>query len=58
MLTEHRYTIVMGLAKGCDTAATKGTLSAGGKVFGVVAFGLKALPTDTKVVTLLSRMDL
>ena len=48
MLAEHGYTIVTGLAKSCDTAATKGALSADGNVIGVVAFGLKALPTDTE----------
>ena len=44
MLAEHGYTVITGLAEGCDTAATKGALSAEGNVIGVVAFGLKALP--------------
>ena len=48
MLAEHGYTIVTGLAEGCDAAASEGALSAGGDVIGVVPFGLKALPTDTK----------
>ena len=48
MLAEHGYTIVTGLAEGCDAAASEGVLSAGGDVIGVVPFGLKALPTDTK----------
>ena len=48
MLSEHGYTIVTGLAEGCDAAASEGALSAGGDVIGVVPFGLKALPTDTK----------
>ena len=32
MLAKHGYTIVNGLARGCDTAATKGALSVGDKI--------------------------
>ena len=48
MLAEHGYTIVNGLAEGCDTAATEGALSADGSVIGVVPRGLKALQRPTK----------
>ena len=48
MLAEHGYTIVTGLAEGCDEVAVEGALSAGGNVIGVVPRGLKALPTHTK----------
>ena len=43
LLAEHGYTVVTGLAEGCDEAATDGALSAGGTVVGVVACGLKAI---------------
>ena len=48
MLTQHGYTIVTGLARGCDTFATEGTLSADGNVIGVVPRGLKSLQGHTK----------
>ena len=48
MLAQHGYTIVDGLAQGCDTAATEGALSVGGKVIGVVPRGLKSLQGHTK----------
>ena len=48
MLAQHGYTIVTGLAHGCDTAATDGALSAGGRVIGVVPRGLKSLQGHTK----------
>ena len=48
MLAQHGYTIVTGLAQGCDTAATDGALSADGKVIGVVPRGLKSLQGHTK----------
>ena len=48
MLTQHGYTIVDGLAEGCDTAATEGALSGGGNVIGVVPRGLKFLRGHTK----------
>ena len=48
MLAQHGYTIVTGLAHGCDTAATEGALSAGGRVIGVVPRGLKSLQGHTK----------
>ena len=48
MLAQHGYTIVDGLARGCDTAATEGALSVGGKVIGVVPRGLKSLQGYTK----------
>ena len=48
MLAKHGYTIVDGLAHGCDTAATEGALSAGGRVIGVVPRGLKSLQGHTK----------
>ena len=48
MLAQHGYTIVTGLAKGCDAAAVEGALSAGGKVIGVVPIGLKSLRDLTR----------
>ena len=48
MLAQHGYTIVTGLAQGCDAAAVEGALSAGGKVIGVVPWGLKSLREPTK----------
>ena len=38
----------LDLPDGCDTAATEGALSAGGKVIGVVPRGLKSLRGHTK----------
>ena len=48
MLAEHGYTVVVGLAQGCDTAAAEGALSADGTVIGVVPRGLKSLQGHTK----------
>ena len=48
MLAEHGYTIVTGLSQGCDTAATDGALSVGGKVIGVVPGGFKSLHGQEK----------
>lgn len=48
MLAQHGYTIVVGLAQGCDTAAAEGALSGGGTVIGVVPRGLKSLQGHTK----------
>ena len=48
MLAQHGYTIVDGLAQGCDTAATEGALSVDGNVIGVVPRGLKSLQGHTK----------
>ena len=48
MLAEHEYTVVTGLAEGCDAAATDGALSAGGNVVGVVPCGLKALRSQLR----------
>ena len=48
MLAQHGYTIVTGLAQGCDTAATEGALSADSRVIGVVPRGLKSLQGHTK----------
>ena len=48
MLAQHGYTVVVGLAKGCDTAAAEGALSADGTVIGVVPRGLKSLQGHTK----------
>ena len=48
MLAQHGYTIVVGLAQGCDTAAAEGALSVGGNVIGVVPRGLKLLQGHTK----------
>ena len=48
MLAKHGYTIVTGLAEGCDEAAVKGALSAGGNVVGVVPCGLKALRSQPR----------
>ena len=48
MHAQHGYTVVNGLARGCDTSATEGALSAGGNVIGVVPRGLKSLQGHTK----------
>lgn len=48
MLAEHEYIVVTGLAEGCDTAATDGTLAVGGNVVGVVPCGLKALRSQPR----------
>ena len=48
MLAQHGYTVVVGLAQGCDTAAAEGALSGGGTVIGVVPRGLKSLQGHTK----------
>ena len=48
MLAQQEYTIVTGLAHGCDAAAVEGALSAGGKVIGVVPLGLKSLGDPTR----------
>lgn len=48
MLAQHGYTIVAGLAYGCDTAAIEGALSEGGKVIGVVPGGFKSLQGQEK----------
>ena len=48
MLAQEGYTVVTGLAEGCDAAAVEGALSAGGKVIGVVPWGLKSLGDPTK----------
>ena len=48
MIAQHGYTVVNGLARGCDTSATEGALSAGGNVIGVVPRGLKSLQGHTK----------
>ena len=48
MLAQHGYTMVNGLARGCDTSATEGALSADGKVVGVVPRGLKSLQGHKK----------
>ena len=48
MLAQQGYTIVTGLAHGCDAAAVEGALSAGGKVVGVVPLGLKSLGDPTR----------
>ena len=48
MLAEQGYTVVTGLAYGCDAAAVEGTLSAGGNVIGVIPSGLKALQVSTR----------
>lgn len=48
MLAQHGYTIVDGLARGCDTAAIEGALSVGSNVIGVVPRGLKSLQGHTK----------
>ena len=48
LLAQHGYTIVVGLAQGCDTAAAEGALSGGGTVIGVVPRGLKSLQGPTK----------
>ena len=48
MLAQRGYTIVTGLSHGCDTAATDGALSAGGKVIGVVPGGFKSLRGQEK----------
>ena len=48
LLAQHGYTIVVGLARGCDTAAAEGALSGSGTVIGVVPRGLKSLQGPTK----------
>ena len=48
MLAQHGYTVVVGLAQGCDTAAAEGALSTDGTVIGVVPRGLKSLQGHTK----------
>ena len=48
MLAQYGYTVVVGLAQGCDTAAAEGALSADGNVIGVVPRGLKSLQGHTK----------
>ena len=48
MHAQHGYTVVNGLARGCDTSATEGALSAGGNVIGVVPRGLKSLQGHTQ----------
>ena len=48
MLAEHGYTIVTGLAEGCDAAAADGALAVGGNVTGVVPCGLKALRSQPR----------
>ena len=47
MLAEQGYTLVTGLAYGCDAPAVEGALSADGNVIGVVPSGLKALQAAT-----------
>ena len=48
MLAEHGYTLVTGLAEGCDAAATDGALSVGGNAVGVVPCGLKVLRSQPR----------
>ena len=48
MLAQHGYTIVDGIAEGCDTFATEGAFLVGGNVIGVVPRGLKSLRGHTK----------
>ena len=48
MLAQEGYTVVTGLAKGCDANAVEGALSVGGKVIGVVPWGLKSLREPTR----------
>ena len=48
MLAQHGYTVVTGLAYGCDAEAVEGALSVGGNVMGVVPRGLKSLRDLTK----------
>ena len=43
MIAEHGYTILTGLAQGCDAVTVKGALSVDGKVIGAVQRGLKSL---------------
>lgn len=51
MLAQEGYTIVTGLAEGCDANAVEGALSADGKVIGVVPCGLKSLGDFTRKKT-------
>ena len=48
MLAQHGYTIVAGLAYGCDTAVIEGALAEGSKVIGVVPGGFKSLQGQEK----------
>ena len=48
MLAQQGYTIVTGLAQGCDAAAVEGALSVGDKVIGVVPLGLNSLGDPTR----------
>ena len=47
-LAQHGYTIICGLARGCDAAATEGSLSANSIATGIVPSGLKSLQGSTK----------
>ena len=48
MLAEHGYTIVTGLAEGCDEAAVEGALSVEGNVIGVVPCGLREVRSQPR----------
>ncbi|MXV73209.1 hypothetical protein F4Z99_02890 [Candidatus Poribacteria bacterium] len=48
MLAEHGYTIVTGLAEGCDEAAVEGALSVGGNVIGIIPCGLGAVRSQPR----------
>ena len=48
MLAEHGYTLVTGLAEGCDAAAVEGALSADGNVIGIIPCGLGAVRSQPR----------
>ena len=50
MLAEYQYSIVLGIAEGCDEEAVKGALSVNGSVIGVIPCGLKAIQGRRKAI--------
>lgn len=50
-LARHGYIVVTGLAKGVDSAATRGALRGGGRVIGVIGSGLDVVyPPENRVL--------
>ena len=48
-LVKEGYTVVSGLAVGCDSYAMKSALDNGGKVVGVLGYGLNYISSDSNV---------